>query len=79
LSALALSRLAALLHEENSEIFIQNLVDFKDFELVVEHIGSVEDISDSILKYFFNFLENVTSFKNTRDQLNCIKIFELSI
>lgn len=31
---------------------------------------------DCILRYFLNFLENITSFKKIRDQLECDKMFE---
>jgi hypothetical protein len=35
--------------------------------------------NDTILKYFLNFLENVTSFKKTRDELDCSNLFESTI
>ena len=31
---------------------------------------------DCILRYFLNFLENITSFKKIRDELDCSKMFE---
>lgn len=31
---------------------------------------------DCILRYFLNFLENITSFKKIRDELDCNKMFE---
>ena len=76
LSSLALSRLAARLEEDNSELFIENLKDFKDFERVVDNINKHAGQADAILKYFLNFLENISSFKKTRDELDCPKLFE---
>lgn len=40
LAALALSRLAARLDESNSDLFIKNLKEFKEFNTVVENINS---------------------------------------
>ena len=40
LAALALSRLAARLDEYNSDLFIKNLKEFKEFNTVVENINS---------------------------------------
>lgn len=40
LAALALSRLAARLDENNSDLFIKNLKEFKEFNTVVENIKS---------------------------------------
>lgn len=31
---------------------------------------------DCILRYFLNFLENITSFKRIRDELDCSKLFD---
>ena len=31
---------------------------------------------DCILRYFLNFLENITSFKKIRDELPCKRMFE---
>ncbi len=31
---------------------------------------------DCILRYFLNFLENITSFKKIRDELDCSRMFE---
>jgi len=72
LSALALSRLAASLDDENSAFFIENLKEFKYFDQVVEQINQHEE-ADNILMFFLNFLENVTCFKKTRDELECQK------
>jgi len=76
LSALALSRLAASLHANNSNLFIKNLRMFSDFEKVIQVIQKNEKSLDSILKYFLNFLENITSFQKTRDELPCQTIYE---
>jgi len=38
--------------------------------------GRTGNRSDFILTYFLNFLENLTSFKSIRDQLDCSKMFE---
>ena len=120
LAALALSRLAARLDDNNSELFIKNLKEFKDFNLVVENINAKytqanravdedklkktddstakkklnevavrkdvqgsEDVEnerdsqiDCILRYFLNFLENITSFKKIRDELDSSRMFE---
>ena len=73
LSALALSRLAARLDDQNSEFFIQNLREFKDFDIVVENINKSADQCEAILMYFLNFLENISSYKKSRDELDCPK------
>lgn len=75
MSALALSRLAARLDEYNSEYFIVSLKKFKDFDTVVENINKISNPEqmETIMKYFLNFLENVSSFKKTRDELDCSK------
>jgi hypothetical protein len=41
LSALSLSRLAARLEDSNSELFIENLKDFRDFDTVVDNINKI--------------------------------------
>lgn len=40
LAALALSRLAARLDDNNSDLFIKNLKEFKEFNSVVDNINS---------------------------------------
>eukprot|EP00347_Sterkiella_histriomuscorum_P023636 403333912 len=81
MSALALSRLAARLDEYNSEYFILNLKNFKDFDVVVDNINKMvnNEQMDTIMKYFLNFLENVSSFKKTRDELDCSKLYDSTI
>lgn len=49
---------------------------FSDFEKVIQVIQKNEKSLDSILKYFLNFLENITSFQKTRDELPCQTIYE---
>lgn len=34
---------------------------------------------DCILRYFLNFLENITSFKKIRDELDCSRMFETMV
>ena len=83
LSALALSRLAARLEDGNNQLFIENLQKVK-FKEVVEKIndqrkkdgsGERNVQLDCTLRYFLNFLENITSFDKIRKVLNCPELY----
>ena len=81
LSSLALCRLAARLEQNtHAEIFISNLKELSNIDIVVENINkNTDDQMNIILKYFLNFLENISSSEKTKTQIDSSKLYDAAI
>ena len=77
LACLAMSRLAASLEEDNMQLFLENMQELTNFTAIGNIIKEQEEANkNNILRYYLNFLENTTSFKAIREQIQCTELYK---